>query len=402
MLILYRNTVLDKDLNDFLAFMEEGKKTIMPNTELWHQREATSAYMLNKFFHFAHLYGLSGNVWHGFLSIFLVSTENPFSYAWELNQDMESSPWDAVALRDFETIWHWKNYDFSQMKLSIPSGTMEYLCSCPRENVRSTKFSFIMMKELEEFSVNLGKAKDGKEILALTKSFYQKYGIGSLGLNPAFSLKIDDGEVVLDPIAHMDGGSLQDIIGYEKQRDCLLRNTEAFVQGKPANHVLLFGDSGTGKSSCIKALLGLYYEKGLRMIEVRQHQLDDLPKLLKQIRNRNYKFILYIDDLSFEHVDTSLSYLKDVIDHSLEKKADQVLIYATSSQQHNLFGECIYFPSPTPQEFETMLLELAKRADLNLSEEEILVLAKRWELEHEQLSGRVAVQYITHLLHQMD
>ena len=110
----------------------------------------------------------------------------------------------------------------------------------------------------------------------------------------------DNGKVVVNPVISVEHIYLKDIIGYEQQKKKLVDNTEAFLHGLKANNVLLFGDSGTGKSSSIKAILNEYYEDGLRMIEVYKHQFKDLSAVINQIKDRDYKFIIYMDDLSFE------------------------------------------------------------------------------------------------------
>ena len=170
----------------------------------------------------------------------------------------------------------------------------------------------------------------------------------------------------------------------------LIDNTEAFVQGRRANNCLLFGDAGTGKSSSIKAILNRYYDQGLRIIEVYKHQFQDLNEVIAQIKNRNYKFIIYMDDLSFEEFEIEYKYLKAVIEGGLEKKPDNILIYATSNRRHLIkesfrdneelhgdlhsndtiqeklslvsrFGVTIYFGSPDKKEFQQIVRTLAER-----------------------------------------
>ncbi len=123
-------------------------------------------------------------------------------------------------------------------------------------------------------------------------------------------------------------------MGYEIPKQKLVDNTEAFVAGRKANNCLLFGDAGTGKSSCIKAIANAYYDRGLRIIEIYKHQFRDLQECISQIKNRNYKFIIYMDDLSFEEHETEYKYLKAVIEGGLEKKPENILIYATSNRRH--------------------------------------------------------------------
>ena len=130
------------------------------------------------------------------------------------------------------------------------------------------------------------------------------------------------------PINNMDAVMLDDLIGYEIQKKKLTDNTEAFVQGKKANNVLLFGDSGTGKSTSIKAIVNQYYDDGLRMIEIYKHQFKYLSKIIAAIKNRNYRFIIYMDDLSFEEHEIEYKFLKAVIEGGVETKPDNILIYA--------------------------------------------------------------------------
>ena len=229
------------------------------------------------------------------------------------------------------------------------------------------------------------------------------------------------------PIINIEHIHLDDIVGYQLQKQKLIENTEAFLNGRAANNVLLFGDSGTGKSSCIKAVLNEYYDRGLRIIEVYKHQFKALSKVQEQIKDRNYKFIIYMDDLSFEESELEYKYLKAIIEGGLGKKPGNVLIYATSNRRHLIrekfsdkreldddlhnndtvqeklslvarFGVTVYFGSPDRKEFQEIVRALAARYDLNMPLEELYAKANVWELNHGGLSGRTASQFITHLL----
>ena len=186
------------------------------------------------------------------------------------------------------------------------------------------------------------------------------------------------------------------------------------------------GEAGTGKSSSIKALLNKYYDRGLRIIEIYKHQFKDIEDIISQIKNRNYRFIIYMDDLSFEEFEVEYKYLKAVIEGGLEKKPENVLIYATSNRRHLIkesfndrddynedlhsfdtkqeklslasrFGVTIYYPSPEKKEFNEIVKELAKRFDINLEEDELLLMANKWEVRNGGLSGRSASQFIDYL-----
>ena len=144
--------------------------------------------------------------------------------------------------------------------------------------------------------------------------FYARFGVGNLGLHKAFRIQNTNGVVELATITRIAHVKLDDLVGYEIAKKKLVDNTEAFVKGKSANNCLLFGDAGTGKSTSIKAIANQYYEQGLRLIEVYKHQFKDLNTVISMIKNRNYKFIIYMDDLSFEEFEIEYKYLKAVIE----------------------------------------------------------------------------------------
>ena len=195
--------------------------------------------------------------------------------------------------------------------------------------------------------------------------------------------------------------------------------------------MLLFGDSGTGKSSSIKAILNEYYDAGLRMIEVYKHQFKDLSKIINEIKDRNYKFIIYMDDLSFEEFEIEYKFLKAVIEGGLEKKPENVLIYATSNRRHLVrekysdkeerdddlhtrdtvqeklslsarFGVSIFYGSPDKKQFTEIVKGLAAQNKLDIDEETLLLEANKWELSHGGLSGRTAKQFINYLAYSID
>ena len=273
--------------------------------------------------------------------------------------------------------------------------------------------------------------------------FYADYGVGMFGLNKAFRIRSaefsgnsDSGDYItggvdIYPINNTETVLLKDLVGYEIQKKKLIDNTEAFVEGRPANNCLLFGDSGTGKSTCIKAIINEYYDRGLRMIEIYKHQFKDLSTVISMVKNRNYKFIIYMDDLSFEEFEIEYKFLKAVIEGGVETKPDNVLIYATSNRRHliketwndrndmehgdggelhrsdtmqeklslvNRFGLTINFSRPNQKEYFYIVTELAKREpSITLTEAELCAEANKWELSHGGISGRTAQQFINYL-----
>jgi predicted AAA+ superfamily ATPase len=248
------------------------------------------------------------------------------------------------------------------------------------------------------------------------------------GLNKAFRIKSKSGDVEFLPINNTEKVLLDDLVGYEIQKQKLIENTEAFVEGRAANNCLLFGDSGTGKSTSIKAILNEYYDRGLRMIEIYKHQFQDLSNIIAQIKNRNYRFIIYMDDLSFEEFEIEYKFLKAVIEGGMETKPDNVLIYATSNRRHLIretwsdrsdmskdelhrsdtmqeklslvarFGVTIFYGKPSKKEFNHIVTELAKRyPEITLTEAELAAKANMWEMSHGGVSGRTAQQFINYL-----
>ena len=226
---------------------------------------------------------------------------------------------------------------------------------------------------------------------------------------------------------NLDKVVLDDLTGYEIQKKKLVDNTEAFVQGKVANNCLLYGDAGTGKSTSIKAILNQYYGDGLRMIEIYKHQFKYLSAIISHIKNRNYRFIIYMDDLSFEEFEIEYKYLKAVIEGGMETKPDNVLIYATSNRRHLIretwsdrsdkdeelhrsdtvqeklslaarFGVSINYSKPTQQEYFQIVTNLAKKyPEIKLSDKELCAEANKWELSHGGISGRTAQQFINYI-----
>ena len=226
---------------------------------------------------------------------------------------------------------------------------------------------------------------------------------------------------------------LDDLVGYESQKKELVQNTEAFVEGRKANNVLLYGDAGTGKSASIKAILNQYYSRGLRMIEVYKHEFKELPKVIEAIKNRNYRFIIYMDDLSFEEFEIEYKYLKVVMEGGLETKPENVLIYATSNRRHLIretwsdrsdmsqdelhrsetvneklslaarFGVTIGYYTPQRKEYFNIVTTLARRhPEIKLTDEELISAASKWEMRHGGMSGRTAQQFIDSLLGAVD
>ena len=300
---------------------------------------------------------------------------------------------------------------------------MNYMLLYQDSDNGSKMFNVRIRDRICNLADSLMNCDSAEEMKNTVTEFYREYGVGKLGLHKAFRLD-DYGNVI--PIMGTMHVSLDDLVGYELQKKKLIDNTDAFVSGRKANNCLLYGDAGTGKSTSIKAIANMYYDKGLRIIEIYKHQFKYINKVISEVKNRNYYFILYMDDLSFEETEIEYKYLKAVIEGGLEKKPANILMYATSNRRHLIkesfqdntekfdlhqndtkeeklsladrFGVSIYYGAPTPNEFKTIVLSLRDKNGIDMSDEEILAEANKWEISHGGLSGRTAQQFIDYLL----
>ncbi len=371
--------------------------------------------------------GFYGNLWHAFLALLLVSDENAFSCADEMRGDTSGSIRD-IALHDLTLFKRWFDLDFSEMMKRLGTPELSALFDFKTGTSESKIFNTRVRDRICELAGTLSKCSQAEDMLNEVALFYKQYGVGKFGLHKAFRVRHEEPVAAIEPIRNIRHVQLADLVGYEIAKQKLVDNTEAFVSGKKANNCLLYGDAGTGKSSCIKAIANEYFDRGLRIIEVYKHQFKDLNDVIAQIKGRNYKFIIYMDDLSFEEFETDYKYLKAVIEGGLEKKPENVLIYATSNRRHliresfkdkpavldddlhrndtvqeklslaNRFGVTIYFGAPEMKEYDEIVRVLAKRNGLNIAEDELIAEARKWEMNHGGLSGRTAQQFIDYLL----
>ena len=358
----------------------------------------------------AGIYGFKGNLWHDYLTLLLVNSENAFSTACEL-RGMSDGTLRRLAVHDFMIFRELFTLDLTGAPV------FDLISDYHGEEDAGTAFNKRIRDCICELSVRLAKSVSIDEFADNVIDFYKRFGVGKFGLHKAFRIANENGRCEIVPITNIAHVRLDDLVGYESAKKQLTANTEAFLKGRRANNCLLYGDAGTGKSSSIKAILNKYYEDGLRIIEVYKHQFKDINDVIAQIKSRNYRFILYMDDLSFEDFETEYKYLKAVIEGGLEKKPQNVLIYATSNRRHLIreqFSDrdewggdvhktdtvqvTIYFGSPDKKQFKQIVLELAKRDGLDMPEDQLLLEANRWELNHGGFSGRTARQFIDHLL----
>ncbi|MCQ2407101.1 MAG: ATP-binding protein [Oscillospiraceae bacterium] len=255
-----------------------------------------------------------------------------------------------------------------------------------------------------------------------------KHGYGMYAKYKMFHMepaKDDKSGFVLEPVAFPDAVALSDLIGYELQRNQVIANTQALISGQKASNVLLYGDAGTGKSATVKAVANAFSEDGLRLIELTKNELHLLPKLLEELSENPLKFILFIDDLSFQENDDDFSALKAVLEGSISSRSLNTVVYATSNRRHIIretfsqragdeihrndsmqetislserFGIKIYYEKPNKALYLDIVNGLAAQYGLHMSAEALSLEAERFALRKCGRSARAARQLIEQLV----
>ena len=416
-------------LEDLIIFSEgEGADIMAEMADLCREADSGSedfrAKTYNTVRHLLKLsskYGFSGNLWQSAVALCIAYNENPFSLSAERAEEEKD---DIFARRDCRLLEEIFCYDPAVLDEKLGND-----CFCLLKNYSSIQPLSDSGRVVESLRKKLC---DSQDFFKDISEFYMKNGVGTLGLNKAFSVDTEGGKASFAPVRALADIRLSDLIGYQVQKEKLTGNTEAFLKRRPANNVLLFGDSGSGKSTSIKAIVNEFYDQGLRMIEIYKHQFKDLSSVIAQIKNRNYRFIIYMDDLSFEEFEIEYKYLKAVIEGGMETKPDNVLIYATSNRRHLIretwsdrsdkdeelhrsdtvqeklslaarFGVSINYSKPTQQEYFQIVTNLAKKyPEITMSDKELCAEANKWELSHGGISGRTAQQFINYIAGKSD
>nr|WP_319374623.1 ATP-binding protein [uncultured Methanobacterium sp.] len=399
---------------------------------------------INRLLDISTLFGFDENLWHNYLAFVLAMTENPFTLVSE-KVGVNQGTVNKFARNDFGLFKQLFDYDFSKIEKELDIDCFGIITDYDAVVKSEQIFNRSVSEKVQKLSHAIEQAKNDDEVYKAVTDFYRVYGVGEFGLNNAFRISpqersgistrdksgiaTEGKSGILCPITNTSDVRLDDLVGYESQKSELVQNTEAFVEGRHANNVLLYGDAGTGKSASIKAILNQYYSQGLRMIEVYKHEFKELPKVIDAIKNRNYRFIIYMDDLSFEEFEIEYKYLKVVMEGGLEAKPENVLIYATSNRRHLIretwsdrsdmaedelhrsetvneklslaarFGVTIGYYAPQRSEYFNIVTTLARRhPEITLTDEELIKEAGKWEMRHGGMSGRTAQQFVDSLL----
>ena len=242
-------------------------------------------------------------------------------------------------------------------------------------------------------------------------------GYGIFARHHVFPL--EDGHLV--PVRYPDPQRLSELPGYEREREKVIANTRALLEGKPTNNVLLYGDAGTGKSSTVKAIANEFAPDGLRLIEVKKNQLYQIPALMDELAKNPLKFILFIDDLSFAANDDNFAALKAILEGSVGGRSHNVVVYATSNRRHLVkesmsdrsgddlhasdtrqelmslaarFGLTVTFQQPDKERFDTILLELARQYGVQMPSDQLFLKGEAFALRAGGRSPRVAKQFV--------
>ena len=413
--ILVRMGLIFRDLENHLASREE----------LTHRLYTLVKDLLD----LSTLYGFDRNLWQNYLTFLMISHENSFSMTCERTVAQHGSI-DRIAMHDFGIFRQLLHYDFSTLEETLGTDCMEILCHYQAITKREQLFYRHVSEVVCRLSRDLDAAPDAETIYRHITDHFREHGVGLFGLNYAFRVQEVPDSLILEPVRNLDHVRLSDLIGYEEQKAALRQNVEAFLEGRPFNNTLLYGDAGTGKSTSVRALINEYAEKGLRIVEINKHQFHLLSRVISTVKKRNYRYILFLDDLSFEDHEGEYKFLKAVIEGGLESRPDNVMILATSNRRHLIreswtdradmehdhdihrsdtmqeklslaarFGCSISYFAPGHRLFQEIVKGLASRCpELDMPEDQLLLLANQYEMAHGGESGRTARQFIHKLL----
>ncbi len=423
-LILYRDVAKDSVLSELCGLFEAFDKRSKDENEI-----ISGIYgVIKRILDVSTDYGFDKNLWHNYLTFEILNDENSFSLMCEGVGAHKDGSVNEFAKNDFRTFKRLFDYDFSKIENALGINCFSTITNYRAISKTQKLYNRDVSEAVRTTSEKIEKAKDENEIFDIVCDFYKKRGVGLFGMNKAFRIHGSAKALELVPINNADSVRFSDLVGYEEQKEQLRANTESFCRGNKANNVLLYGDSGTGKSTSVKALLNEYCDQGLRMIEIYKYQFRNLSNVIAKVKKRNHKFIIFIDDLSFEEDEVEYKFLKAVIEGGVESRPDNVLIYATSNRRHLIketwsdrndmeynneihrsdtveeklslaarFGITINYSVPKREDYFEIVSTLAKREGIKKDKKELLDEAARWEIRHGGISGRCARQFVDYL-----
>ncbi len=358
-----------------------------------------------------------GDLLQNYLLQLIVTDNNSFSLACEKNEYKLSPGLYQATIHDLNILKEIFKFTLSDIGIIFGVADLDFI----------SHYSSNRQNNLNPIQINLWELKHSfsKEntdhIIENLSNYYNTCGCGELCKYSSFRWDKDNGLV---GIADTGTVKFEDIIGYDNQKEKLIENTAIFLEGNKANNVLLYGDSGTGKSSSVKALINKFSLRGIRLVEITKDQIRSIPQIIDTLKRRGLYFIIFMDDLSFEDFETDYKYLKAVMEGGIEGKPDNVIFYATTNRKHIIkekwserndsdvhssdaqqeklslserFGITITYLSPDQQEYLEIVKGLAVKSNLYVSEKELIDQALKWEKWHHGRSGRTARQFINYL-----
>lgn len=406
-LIVFRNLLEDPiihDLKELLFEVKSKKDNDVKIDNLYY----TVVHNLVKA---SETHGLSGDLLKSYMVYSIIKSKNFFTEAAEKYGAKIQKSLYTVALNDMKIL-----YNIMHMDISLISDKDNELLKNYFPTLNKHKINMF-----DEEKLKIAQSESPEDMLNNTIDYCFKIGSGEMSDNIAFRW-----EDRLIGVSDYDYIKLSDIIGYDRQKIALVKNTEAFINGHPANNVLLIGSRGTGKSSSVKAMITEYYSKGLRLVEITKRQLLCFPDILTELKNRGKYFIIFIDDLSFEEGEIEYKQMKSFLDGGIEKVPSNVLVYATSNRRHLIketwsdkmqngeelhtsdtvneklslsdrFGLKLTYISPDQKEYFKIVEGLAKKSNLDIPEEILKKEAAKWALNQNGRSGRTAKQFINYI-----
>jgi uncharacterized protein len=407
-LLLYQSVLKDKVGKAFLSLLQTLNNS---NNDVKSQQFA-SVNCLQAYGNWFRLLAAKKQIWGDYLIAQILHDDNPFSQIIQKSSLENLSPSLITAVKhDLKILQNLYNCSPQQVCQWVKTASQ-------------TSVSLVSWDEKPLIKTFFHQYKNWEDSLEELAIYYRKNGTGIFAQYQA--LRWQAGQLI--GIAHPDPIALTQIIGYESQKKALLQNTEFLLAGYPALHVLLYGSRGSGKSSLVKGLLNQYSQRGLRLIEVSKSDLKDLSLIVEKLRDLSQKFIIFVDDLSFEEDDEAFKALKVVLEGNLTAKAQNVVVYATSNRRHLIreffgdrphpsdgdevhawdtvqeklsfsdrFGLTLTFEPANQDTYLEIVYQLAQQAKINLDKNELEFRAKQWATRHNGRSGRTARQFIDFL-----
>lgn len=368
----------------------------------------------------------------GYILDKIIFDENPFSFKVQALQCSDSDRvLDYAVSHDLKGLQLVSSLDPSMIKTELSKlledqSTKLILEGLPEWVLESQPTSGLA--HIKQIQDQFNSCQHWDECIEDLRTFHKTYGCGIYARNIAFVWEKTDGRGYLKGIDSPDAITLDDLVDYQNERSRVIENTLQFLEGYPANNVLLYGDRGTGKSSTVKAILNEYHSRGLRMLEVPKAYLADFPLIIRHLKNRTQKFIIFVDDLVFGDNEENYTSLKAVLEGGLESKTPNIVIYATSNRRHlvkeyfseraglqsgnhneevhagdsmqeklslaDRFGISVVFSSPDQKRYLKIVDGIAASRSLKIDSERLHREALQWALWYNGRSARTARQFV--------